>query len=161
MYISGRAVNYRKSNHHMPKSEKVILLVEDNEAEVKLALRAFQKQSFDKKILVARDGEEALQLLFELASSATTSVPNLPSLILLDLNLPKVDGLEVLQTIRSQSATRYIPVVIFTTSDETRDIQESYRLGANSYLRKPVDFDDFTELVGNLESYWLNQNLTL
>jgi two-component system response regulator len=145
----------------MPKSEKVILLVEDNEAEVKLALRAFQKQSFDKKILVARDGEEALQLLFELASSATTSVPNLPSLILLDLNLPKVDGLEVLQTIRSQSATRYIPVVIFTTSDETRDIQESYRLGANSYLRKPVDFDDFTELVGNLESYWLNQNLTL
>lgn len=145
----------------MPKSEKVILLVEDNEAEVKLAMRAFQKQSVDKKIIVARDGEEALQLLFELASSATASVPNLPSLILLDLNLPKIDGLEVLQTIRSQIATRYIPVVIFTTSDETRDIQESYRLGANSYLRKPVDFDDFTKLVGSLEAYWLNQNLTL
>jgi two-component system response regulator len=125
---------------------RVILLVEDNPDDERLTLRALRRGNLANEIRIARNGEEALTLVF--------SLEPLPSVVLLDLKLPKVDGLEVLRRIRGNEKTRLLPVVILTSSSEERDIVESYNLGANSYVRKPVDFDQFTEAVCQLGLYW-------
>jgi two-component system response regulator len=129
---------------------KTILLVEDNIQDEELTVRAFRKNRLMSEILIARDGEEALNLLF--ISNVT------PQLVLLDLNLPKVDGLEVLRRLRSDERTRLIPVVFLTSSTEEHDLTEGYNLGANSYVRKPVDYKQFSEAVLTLGSYWLTLN---
>ncbi len=137
----------------MASEPKTILLVEDNADDEQLTLRAMRQSEVPNMIRVARDGAEALEHLF---------APNakLPDLILLDLKLPKVSGLEVLQKIRGESATRGLPVVVLTSSDEEKDIVESYNLGANSFIRKPVDFDEFIDAVRQLGLYWLSMNRT-
>ncbi len=137
-------------------SERVILLVEDNPKDEALTLRALKKNNILNQVVVARDGVEALDYLF--ASDAGDTLHPLPQLVLLDLKLPKIDGLEVLRRIRSDERTRILPVVVLTTSTEDRDRLEGYRLGANSYVRKPVDFVQFAEAVGQLGLYWLVLN---
>ncbi len=139
------------------KANKIILLVEDNPDDEALTLRAFQKHKLDNEIVVARDGAEALEYLFCTGAHAGRE-PRLPEVILLDLKLPKLDGLEVLRRIREDARTRTIPVVILTSSQEERDLIEGYRLGANSYVRKPVDFLAFVEAVRQLGLYWLVLN---
>lgn len=131
-----------------------ILLVEDNEDDITLTLRAFKKKNFSGEVVVARDGVEALDLLFGRNDKEEIK----PALILLDLKLPKQDGLEVLQKIRANKKTRGYCVVILTTSNQEEDITNSYAMGANSYIRKPVDFVQFTETVGQLGLYWLTLN---
>ncbi len=134
-----------------------ILLVEDNPNDVELTLRAFSQNNLGNRIEVARDGEEALSFLF--SRSADTAGPDgPPKLILLDLKLPKVDGIEVLRQIKGDERTRAIPVVVLTTSREERDIVETYKLGVNSYITKPVDFDQFLDTVRQLGYYWLLLN---
>lgn len=139
---------------------KTILLVEDNPDDEALTLRAMNKMSITNQIYVARDGAEALDFLFSTGIYANRRLNELPAVILLDLKLPKVDGLEVLRKLRSNELTRYIPVVVLTNSNEEQDILSSYSLGANSYVRKPVDFQMFTNLVGQLGKYWLAINET-
>lgn len=131
---------------------KTILLVEDNADDEQLTLRAMRQSDIPNIIRVARDGAEALEKLFGPGQD------RLPDLVLLDLKLPKVNGLEVLAKIRSEEKTRSLPVVILTSSDEERDIVDSYGLGANSYIRKPVDFDQFIDAVRQLGLYWLSMN---
>lgn len=140
---------------------KFILLVEDNPDDVVLALRALKRNHIANEVVVVRDGAEALDFLFAQGSHADRNPKDLPEVVLLDLKLPKLHGLEVLQRIRAHESTRLMPVVVLTTSSEEQDIIESYRLGANSYIRKPVDFDQFTEAVRQLGMYWLvlNQNV--
>jgi two-component system response regulator len=135
---------------------KPILLVEDNADDETLALRAFRKAGVKNKVVVCRDGEEALTYLF--SDDAATN-PR-PAVVLLDLKLPKVNGLEVLKQIRGTERTRLLPVVILTSSKEERDLVESYDRGANSYVRKPVDFNEFAEAVSKLGVYWLLLNET-
>ena len=134
-----------------------ILLVEDNPDDVELTLRAFSRSHVANPVSVARDGVEALERLHGTGDGATPP-PDLPQLVLLDLKLPKVDGLEVLRRIRTDERTRLLPVVVLTTSREERDLVESYRLGANSYIRKPVDFAEFVEAVQQIGLYWLVLN---
>jgi two-component system, response regulator len=136
---------------------KTILLVEDNADDEQLTLRAMRLSDVPNIIRVARDGAEAIEFLFGPAALASAK---LPDLVLLDLKLPKVSGLEVLERIRSEDRTRLMPIVILTSSDEERDIVESYSLGANSYVRKPVDFDEFMDAVKQLGLYWLGMNRT-
>jgi two-component system response regulator len=136
-----------------------ILLVEDNPNDLELALHAFSKHNFANQIEVARDGEEALDYLFRRGDHASRAAGN-PKVVLLDLKLPKIDGLEVLKEIRSNETTSYLPVVVLTSSREERDLVESYRLGVNSYIRKPVDFDQFIEAARHLGLYWLLLNET-
>ena len=137
--------------------EKTILLVEDNPKDEALTLRALKRQTIQNSVVVARDGVEALEYLLG-GSNETKVMAALPELVLLDLKLPKLDGLEVLRRIRSSERTRLLPVVILTSSAEERDILEGYRLGTNSYVRKPVDFVEFTEAVRQLGLYWLLLN---
>jgi two-component system response regulator len=137
-------------------SEQVILLVEDNPKDETLTLRALKKNNILNTVVVAHDGVEALDYLFTQDGGGTANP--LPQLVLLDLKLPKIDGLEVLRRIRSNERTRLLPVVVLTTSTEDRDRLEGYRLGANSYVRKPVDFIQFAEAVGQLGLYWLVLN---
>lgn len=129
-----------------------IMLVEDNADDEALALRAFQKQEIRNKVIVARDGEEALDFLLN------KSLSEYPRVIFLDLNLPKKNGLEVLEKLRSNKKTSLIPVVVLTSSNEDIDKKKSYQLGANSYVQKPVDFNEFLKVVQNLGSYWLKFN---
>jgi two-component system response regulator len=136
----------------------VILLVEDNDDDVALTLRAFKKNHILNEIVVARDGKEALDYLFETGTWAGRDPAVLPAVMLLDLKLPRIDGLEVLKRVRQGMPTRLLPVVVLTSSSEDRDIVESYSLGANSYVRKPVDFDAFIHAVGQLGLYWLLLN---
>jgi two-component system response regulator len=135
-----------------------ILLIEDNVEDVEITLRAFKTYQLANKIHVVRDGEEALECLFGTGRYADRTVCSNTRLILLDLKLPKIDGLEVLQRCKSDPRTKNIPVVILTSSREERDLIESYKLGVNSYLVKPVDFSQFTEAVGQLGLYWILLN---
>jgi two-component system response regulator len=137
-----------------------ILLVEDNPNDVELALHALAKNNLTNRIQVVRDGEEALEFLFREGrySNRQTGSLSQPRVILLDLKLPKVDGLEVLKRLKADEKLRSIPVVMLTSSAEERDIVESYRLGVNSYIVKPVDFDQFTESVRQLGMYWMLLN---
>jgi two-component system, response regulator len=139
---------------------KSILLIEDNPDDEALALRAMSKMNIANQVFVVRDGAEALDFLFATGSHANRRPHELPAVILLDLKLPKVDGLEVLRRLRAKEQTRLIPVVVLTNSNEEQDILHSYSLGANSYVRKPVDFQTFTSLVGQLSTYWLRINET-
>jgi len=133
--------------------EKVILLVEDNPNDELLTMRALKKNNIKNEVVVARDGTEALEYLF-----GTGNPRALPQVVLLDLKLPKVDGLEVLQRIRADERTKRLPVVILTSSNEEQDLVACYDRGANSYIRKPVDFNQFTEAVRELGLYWLVLN---
>jgi two-component system response regulator len=135
-----------------------ILLVEDNPADAELTLHALRKNNLANTIHVARDGEEALNFLFSKGPDFIRNFDYVPRLILLDLKLPKVDGLEVLQKIKSDPRTKSIPVVILTSSKEERDLVRSYRLGVNSYIQKPVSFAEFQEVVTRLGMYWLLVN---
>ena len=139
-------------------STKTILLVEDNPSDIDLTKRALSKGHILNELIVAEDGQEALDYLFGTGMYATRDLAMLPTLVLLDLKLPKVDGLEVLVRIRSDSRTKRLPVVILTSSQEEQDIAASYDLGANSYIRKPVDFLQFAEAIKNLGLYWLVLN---
>lgn len=134
---------------------KIILLVEDNPDDEELTLRALNKSNILNEVIVARDGVEALDYLFGTGSYADREPLTIPEVVLLDLKLPKLDGLEVLRRIRANEQTRLLPVVILTSSDEEPDLVESYKLGANSYVRKPVEFHQFAEAVRQLELYWL------
>ncbi len=138
--------------------DKIILLVEDNPNDVELTKRALMKNNVLNAVVVAEDGVEALDYLFGTGAYEGKDKPPLPTLILLDLKLPRVDGLEVLQEIRTNPRTRRLPVVVLTSSKEDQDLIKSYDLGANSYIRKPVDFKQFTEAVQNLGLYWLVLN---
>ncbi len=132
-----------------------ILLVEDNPNDVELTLHALKKNNLANNIEVVRDGAEALDFLFARGAYANRSLENGPKVVLLDLKLPKVDGLEVLRQIRTDPRLKKLPVVVLTSSREERDIAESYHLGVNSYVAKPVDFNQFTEAVRQLGLYWL------
>ncbi len=133
--------------------ESIILLIEDNPDDELLMRRALAKNKVQAELIVAHDGEEALECLF----AEPRRIP-LPDLILLDLKLPKISGLELLRYLRAQRTTEHIPIVILTTSSEERDILESYRLGGNSYIHKPVDFAEFSSVVHHLGLYWLELN---
>ena len=138
--------------------EKIILLVEDNPDDVDLTLRAFKQNKISNKVVVARDGTEALDYLMGTGIYADRDVKNLPVVVLLDLKLAKVDGLEVLKQIRGNEITKLLSVVILTSSIEENDIINGYRLGANSYVRKPVDFTQFVDAIKLLGLYWLVWN---
>jgi two-component system response regulator len=138
--------------------EKIILLVEDNPDDVALTLRAFEKSRIKNKIVIAEDGIEALDYIFRRGKFENREPNELPSVILLDLKLPKLDGFEVLKAIRENEATKLLPVVILTSSKEEQDIIRGYKDGANSYIRKPVDFDNFFDAVKTLGLYWLILN---
>ncbi len=139
-------------------SERPIMLVEDNPDDEALTLRAFSKNKIPNEIVVARDGVDALDYLFGTGRHAGRDMSIMPAVVFLDLKLPRVDGLEVLRRIRADSRTNLLPVVILTTSRELQDIREAYSLGANSYIRKPVDFEQFLFTVGQLGVYWLTLN---
>ena len=131
-----------------------ILLVEDNDDDIVLTLRAMKKSQITTQIVVTRDGAEALEYIFGAGAYTGTGTTSLPSIVLLDLKLPRIDGMETLSHLRANELTRLMPVIILTSSDEQRDIKECYRLGANSYLRKSGDFAEFTKLMGTLHTYW-------
>ena len=137
---------------------KIILLVEDNPSDIGLTKRALAKSHIANEMIVAEDGQEALDYLFATGKHTGRDVNNLPALVLLDLKLPRVDGLEVLRQIRADPRTSRLPVVILTTSKEELDVAQSYDLGANSYIRKPVDFIQFAQAVEHLGLYWLVLN---
>jgi len=139
----------------MNAGELDILLVEDNQDDRDLALHALQRAKVANRIFVVRDGEEALDFLFCRGAYAERSFDHPPKLVLLDLKLPKVDGMEVLKQVKSDTRTRTIPIVIMTSSKEERDLASGYNLGANSYIQKPVDFDQFRETVKSVGLYWL------
>lgn len=144
----------------MTQTAVEILLVEDNPSDVELTLHSLRSSNLTNHIEVVRDGVEALDFIFCTGPYAHRYIDNGPKVILLDLKLPKVDGLEVLQRVKSDPRTRMIPVVVLTSSCEERDIVESYQLGVNSYIVKPVDFEQFTEVVRQMGLYWqlLNQS---
>ena len=139
----------------MNGGELEILLVEDNEDDMELALHALKRGKVANRIFVVRDGEEALDLLFCRGAFARRSFEHPPKLVMLDLKLPKVDGLEVLRQVKADVRTKTIPVVIMTSSKEERDLVSSYSLGVNSYIQKPVDFDQFRETVKSVGLYWV------
>ena len=139
-------------------ADGIILLVEDNEDDVDLTLRALERNNIRNEVVVARDGVEALDYLWGTGAHAGRDMAQMPQVILLDLKLPRVDGLEVLRRVRSDERTKLLPVVILTSSKEQQDLVESYSLGANSYVRKPVDFNQFVEAVRQLGLYWLVLN---
>ncbi len=136
----------------------IILLVEDNPDDVELTLLALKKNNISNKVVVVRDGAEALDYLFTTGAYADRDKSTMPAVILLDLKLPKMDGLEVLQRLRADERTKLLPVVILTSSKEEQDILNGYKLGANSYVRKPVDFSQFSDAVKQLGLYWLLLN---
>lgn len=135
-----------------------ILLVEDNPDDEALALRAFKKLKISNKVIVARDGVEALDYLFATGEHAGRATTELPALVLLDLKLPRIDGLEVLRRLRANELTHILPVVILTSSKEEQDMVQGYNLGANSYVRKPVDYNEFVSAVSQLGVFWLLLN---
>jgi two-component system, response regulator len=142
----------------MTAADKIILLVEDNPDDAKLTLRAFKQSNIANPIAVARDGIEALDFLFARGAYGERVGKPLPTLIVLDLKLPRLDGLGVLKAIRADARTKLVPVVILTSSKEEQDLISGYSLGANSYVRKPVDFAEFLEAAKHLGIYWLMMN---
>jgi len=140
------------------KGQRLILLVEDNDDDVELTLRALRRNRVANRVDVVRDGAEALEYLFATGSHKGRDVRDAPNLVLLDLKLPKVGGLEVLERLRADPRTRRLPVVVLTSSNVESDLARSYDLGANSYIRKPVDFTQFMEAVNQLGLYWLVLN---
>ncbi len=139
----------------MSRQEIEILLVEDSESDIELTLHALRKEHLANRIALARGGQEALDFLFGRGAYGGRSGKQLPQLVLLDLKLPRIDGLEVLRTIKNDERTKMIPVVVLTSSREQRDLVESYSLGVNSYIQKPVDFDQFRETVRKAGLYWV------
>lgn len=137
---------------------KAILLVEDNPDDEELTLRALRKNNISNELVVVRDGVEALDYLFGTGAYEGRNGSDLPQIVLLDLNLPRLSGIEVLRRIRADDRTKLLPVVVLTSSKEERDLLESYRSGCNSYVRKPVDFDEFLEAARQLSLYWLLVN---
>ena len=135
--------------------DRVIVLVEDNANDEELTLRAFRKSNIVNRVVVVRDGAEALDYFFARGSYANRPLNEVAQVVLLDLKLPKIDGLDVLRALRSDDRTRLIPIVVLTSSAEEQDLVRSYGLGANSYVRKPVDFTQFVEAVRQLGLYWL------
>jgi CheY-like chemotaxis protein len=135
--------------------ELEILLVEDNLTDAELTMRALKRKNLANKLVWVKDGEEALDFIYARGQFANRNPEDLPRLILLDLRMPKVDGLEVLKDIKANEKTRKIPVVVLTSSQEDQDVVESYKLGVNSYVSKPVEFDDFLEAVSTLGLYWM------
>jgi two-component system response regulator len=138
--------------------DKYILLVEDNPDDEALTIRALRKNNIVNEVIVVRDGAEALEYLFGSGAFADRDMRDMPAVILLDLRLPKIDGLEVLQRVRADERTKLLPVVILTSSKEEQDLINGYLQGANSYIRKPVDFSEFVEVAGQLGLYWLVMN---
>lgn len=138
--------------------DKTILLVEDNESDEELTIRSLRKGNITNEVVVARDGSEALEYLFRIGKYADWHKSQMPGVVLLDLKLPKLNGLDVLKRMRADQRTQLIPVVILTSSSEEKDILQSYRYGANSYVRKPVEFAAFAEAVANLGLYWVRLN---
>ncbi len=139
---------------------KVLLLVEDNPTDEKLTIRAFKKSGVENEIVVARDGVEALDYLFGTGAYLGRDVASVPGVVLLDLNLPRIDGLEVLRRIRADPRTKLVPVVILTASREDEDVARGYALGVNAYVRKPVDFGEFADAAQTLGLFWLLMNHT-
>ena len=139
-------------------TNKVILLVEDDPDDEALALRALRRNNIKNEVVVVRDGVEALDYVFGTGAYSSRDATELPQVVLLDLKLPKIDGLEVLRRIRADPRTELLPVVVLTSSKEDRDVVESYARGANSYVRKPVEFNEFSEAVRQLGLYWLLLN---
>ena len=138
---------------------RCVLLVEDNPDDARLALTALRTNRIVNEVVVARDGEEARDYLFGLGEHAGRDPNECPELVLLDLKLPKIDGLDVLRRMRADERTRYVPVVVLTSSDEDEDVVRSYRLGANSFVRKPVEFEQFIEALQQASIYWLVVNV--
>jgi two-component system response regulator len=138
--------------------DKIILLVEDNADDEKLTLRALKKNNISNEVVVARNGAEALDYLFGTGTHSGRDTSHMPQVVLLDLNIPKIDGLEVLRQMRGNERTKLLPVVILTSSNEEQDRLSGYGFGANSYVRKPVDFNQFIEAVRQLGLYWLVLN---
>ena len=139
-------------------NKHIIMIVEDNEDDLELALRAFKQNNVLNEIVVARDGVEALDYLFGTGPHAGRDLCVMPEVVLLDLKMPRLGGLEVLQRVRADARTRYLPVVVLTSSDEEKDMIDSYHYGVNSYIRKPVDFKQFTDAVRQLSLYWMVLN---
>ncbi len=137
---------------------KYILLIEDNQDDIDLTLRAFKKHKLINDITVIKDGAEALEFIFCTGKYAARNIADIPAFILLDLNLPKVNGLEILKQIRENPKTKPIPVIILTSSKHDQDVINGYSLGVNSYIRKPVDFAKFVEAIEQIEGYWLILN---
>jgi len=140
------------------KYDKVILLVEDSQRDEELAIRALRKNNIKNEVVVARDGEEALDYLFGTGTHAGRNTTEVPAVILLDIKLPKIDGIEVLRRLRANEQTKLLPVVILTSSKEDKDRLDGYTSGANSYVRKPIEFNEFAEAVRQLGLYWLILN---
>ncbi len=148
-------INNLKGESKMGMEEIEILLVEDNPTDAELTMRALKRKNMANQVVWVKDGEEALDFIFAKGEYSHRNPDDLPKLILLDLRMPKVDGLEVLQRIKAEENTRKIPVVVLTSSKEDRDIVESYELGVNSYVSKPVEFDQFIDAVSTLGFYWM------
>ncbi|MDQ6988511.1 MAG: response regulator [Mariprofundaceae bacterium] len=142
-------------------SKYSILLVEDAEDDEKLILRVFQKMHLENKIIVKRDGEEALRYFFNQQDQLILDKEDFPEFVLLDLQLPRLSGLDVLQQLRAHSETKLLPIAVFTSSNETSDIQKAYQYGANSYVQKPVDMHEFTSSIHDLGSYWTLRNASV
>ncbi len=142
----------------MVLNEIEILLVEDNPTDAELTIRALKKKKLTNNLVWVKDGAEALDFLFAKGEYSDRNTDEIPKLVLLDLRMPKVDGLEVLQKIKADDSTKKIPVVVLTSSKEDKDIVESYKLGVNSYVSKPVEFDEFTEAISTLGLYWMLLN---
>ena len=142
-----------------PEARHCVLLVEDNPDDARLAITALRTNRVINEVVVARDGEEARDYLFGQGSHAGRDAAHCPELVLLDLKLPKIDGLDVLRRIRADDRTRYVPVVVLTSSDEEEDVVRGYRLGANSFIRKPIDFERFLDAVRQAATYWLLVNV--
>ena len=158
--LIGARKNIADVHAEIDSGEKFILLVEDNPDDEALTLRALKKNNITNEVVVAHDGIEALDYLFGSGGYADRETNTMPVVVLLDLKLPKIDGLEVLRRIRSDERTKLLPVVILTSSDEENDLIQSYKNGANSYVRKPVEFTEFVEAIRHLGLYWLIINQT-